>query len=297
MKKRLKQFITSDIPFARDDAHRMLPAMVACLVGFATLLLATALCLSHVLDTQTRDVAGVLQVEVPSTAASDTVEKTVTVLRSTRGVDRVNVLHEADMEKLLKPWLGSGFSIGDLPVPTLIDVTTRVEKGQSAVNLPNLQQQLELLDKNIRIASQGPWVSQFASALSLLQALVLMVAILLLICVTGMIVLVARTNLKLHFKTVGLLHMFGATDDYILTQFQWNSAWLAARGAMAGVGFAALMFLAAVLFSHRVDSPVIPQISFSAMHLITFIMLPVLTALVALVATRLTVQSMLRHMH
>jgi len=297
MKKRIRQLITSDIPFARDDAHRMLPAMIACLMGFAALLMAAGLCLNHALDSQSRDISGVLQVEVPDGASPSTIEKTVAVLRRTSGVEDVVVLRDADMETLLKPWLGESFSIDTLPVPTLLDVKTKSDADGSMVNMPALQTELSRIDPTIRIESQGPWVSQFSAALSLLQALVLLVAILLLICVTGMIVLVARTNLKLHFKTVGLLHMFGATDDYILTQFQWNSAWLAGRGALAGVGFAALLFIAAVIFSHQADSPVIPQLGFSAMHIATFLLLPLLTALVALVATRLTVQSMLHHMH
>ena len=297
MKQRLRQLITPDIPFERDDAHRMLPAMIACLVGFAALLLAAALCLNHALSSQSRDISGVLQVQIPNGASNDTIDKAAALIRQTAGVKNVAVLHDEQMHDLLKPWLGNDISLADLPVPTLLDVQTEVKDGTPDIDLPALGKALHNLNPAIRVDAQGPWVGQFASALSLLQALVLLVAILLLICVIGMIVLVAKTNLKLHFKTVGLLHMFGATDDYILTQFQWSSAWLAARGALAGVAFAALLFVVAVIFTHEVDSPVIPHLAFSAMHLATFLLLPVLTALVSLVATRLTVQSMLHHMH
>lgn len=297
MPKRIRQLITSDIPFARDDAHRMLPAMIACLMGFAALLLAAGLCLNHALDRQSRDISGLVQVEVPHGSSAGVVDKTAELLRRTSGVEQVRVLRSSDMETLLKPWLGDGFRVSSLPVPTLIDVTAKTGADGLALDLAALKQQLHSIDRDIRIEAQGPWVKQFSAALGLLQALVMIVAILLLICVIGMVVLVARTNLKLHFKTVGLLHMFGATDDYILGQFQWNSAWLAARGALAGVGFAALLFIGAVVFSTQAESPVIPQLDFSLMHGVTFVLLPVFTALVALVATRLTVQSMLHHMH
>lgn len=297
MNKRLRQLITADIPFARDDAHRMLPAMIACLIGFAALLLAAGLSLNHALENQSRDIAGVLQVEVPNGASAETMEKVTAILRRTAGVEEVVVVGERDMEALLKPWLGDGFSIDTLPVPTLLDVKTKVIDGKPAVELADLGAALHAVNPNIRIESQSPWIGQFSAALSLLQALVILVAILLVICVIGMVVLVARTNLKLHFKTVGLLHMFGATDDYILTQFQWNSASLAGRGALAGVTGAALLFIGAVLFTAHANSPVIPHIGLTAMHIATFLLLPLLTALVALVATRLTVQSMLHHMH
>jgi cell division protein FtsX len=112
-----------------------------------------------------------------------------------------------------------------------------------------------------------------------------------------MIMLVARTNLRLHFKTVSLLHMFGATDDYILRQFQWNNAWLGgARGVRwcvcGGHGVAV-----AVILSVRWESPVIPEISVSALHGLLFILLPIFTAAIALVATRHTVRTMLENMH
>jgi cell division transport system permease protein len=297
MSKRLKQFLTTDIPFARDDANRLLPAMVACMIGFAALLLASGVSLAHAIGAQSRDVAGVVQVEVPEGVSATVIEQTTQLLRRTAGVEEVTVLRDAEVEKLLKPWLGERFSISDLPVPTIIDVQTDTDNGKTRVDTAALEAQLQKLHPGIRVESQGPWVADFAAALGWLQLLVLLVAVLLISCVVGMIVLVARTHLKLHFKAVGLLHMFGATDDYILTQFQWNSAWLAARGALTGVAFAAIIYLAAVIFSGRAESPVIPEIHFSLTHLSVFLFLPLLTALVSLVATRLTVQSMLQNMH
>ncbi|OYW13745.1 MAG: hypothetical protein B7X02_01475 [Rhodospirillales bacterium 12-54-5] len=289
--------MTSDIPFARDDAQRMLPAMIACLVGFAALLLATGLSLSNTLDAQTRDVAGVFQIEVPSETPAGTNDKVITLLRTVSGVEDVKMLDQGEMETLLKPWLGSDFALGNLPVPTLIEIKTSMTAKGSAVDMPSLRKSLEGIDKSIHIADRSPWVEQLATALHLLQALVMLVALLLLICVIGMVVLVARTNLKLHFKTVGLLHMFGATDDYILRQFQWNGAGLAARGAFAGVGAAAVVFGMAVILSVEMHSPVIPAIHFTIGHFLAFLMLPLFTAAVALVATRVTVRAMLHHLH
>jgi hypothetical protein len=63
------------------------------------------------------------------------------------------------------------------------------------------------------------------------------------------------------------------------------------------VVFAASLFIAAVILSSRWDSPVIPHISMSVMHGVMFVLLPIFTAMIALVATRLTVQSMLENMH
>jgi cell division transport system permease protein len=296
---RFREMISSDIPFARDDAHKLLPAMIACLTGFAALLLAVAMCLTSELASQSHDVIGSLQVEVPRAKASDTayMENVTGTLKKTAGVESINVLTQNQMEGLLKPWLGDDFTLADLPVPELLDVKTEVKDNKTAVNLPALRSALSAIDANIRVEDRGPWVGHMVKAVSLLQGLVLLVAILLILCVLGMIILVSRTNLRLHFKTVSLLHMFGATDEYILRQFQWNNAWLAARGAFGGVLGAVVVFITAVIISAKWNSPVIPHISIGVGHVAMFVILPIFTAMIALVATRLTVQSMLENMH
>ncbi len=296
---RFSRLIASDIPFSRDDAYRLLPAMIACLTGFAALLLAVAMCLSNALSDQSRDVIGGIQVELPRAKASNVsfIETVTGELKRTSGVEEVTVIGLAQMETLLKPWLGEDFAIGDLPVPVLLDVRTTVKNQKTTVNIPSLRSALAKIDTNIRVEDRGPWIGHMVQAMALLQGLVLLVAALLVLCVIGMIILVARTNLRLHFKTVSLLHMFGATDEYILRQFQWNNAWLAARGAFSGVLFAAAVFAAAVFISVSWQSPVIPEITITPMHGVMFALLPIATATIALVATRLTVQSMLEHMH
>ena len=296
---RFREMISSDIPFARDDAHKLLPAMIACLTGFAALLLAVAMCLTSELNSQSHDVIGSLQVEVPRVKAGDTgyMENVTNTLKKTAGVESIDVLSQNQMEALLRPWLGEDFTLADLPVPELLDVKTEVKNNATTVNVPMLRSALAAIDPNIKVEDRGPWVGHMVKAVSLLQGLVLLVAILLILCVLGMIVLVSRTNLRLHFKTVSLLHMFGATDEYILRQFQWNNAWLAARGAFGGVVGALVVFLTAVIISAKWDSPVIPHISLGLGHALMFIILPLFTAMIALVATRLTVQSMLKNMH
>lgn len=296
---RFRRLISSDIPFARDDANRLLPVMIACLVGFAALLLAVAMCLTNALSDQSREVVGGIQVEVPRAKAADAafMENVTSTLKRSEGVEDVTVIGQAQMEKLLKPWLGEDFALADLPVPVILDVKTAVKDGKTAVNLKTLREQLAKIDTGIRAEDRGPWINHMVKGMTLLQGMVLLVAVLLILCVLGMIILVARTNLRLHFKTVSLLHMFGATDEYILRQFQWNNAWLAARGAFIGVMFAAASFISAVIITVRWQSPVIPEIAISTMHVVMFIVLPIFTALIALVATRLTVQSMLENMH
>lgn len=296
---RLRQLMATDIPFARDDAHRLLPAMIACLVGFAALLLASALSINNTLADQSREVIGRLQVEVPRSRADNKgmMENVMALLERTPGVEEVALLTDSQMQAMLKPWLGDDIALDELDVPLMVDVKTAVRKRASTVDFEALARALRVIDKDIRLSDRGPWVNNVAQATALLQGLVIFIALLLLACVIGMIVLVAKTNLRLHFKTVSLLHMFGATDDYILRQFQKNSVSLAGRGAFIGTLCAMVVFVTVVILSLRWHSPVVPEIDLQFSHVLVFLALPLLTAAIAFAATRLTVKSMLEHMH
>ncbi|MFN8972376.1 MAG: cell division protein FtsX [Alphaproteobacteria bacterium] len=292
---RLKR--SADIPFARDDAHRLLPWMIACLVGLSALLLLLAFSLSGRMQQQARDVFGTVQVELPSGTPASKREEVMAAIRSTPGAVDVAWLTPAQMEVLLRPWLGDHLTLKGLSLPVLIDVKTEVKGNRSAIDIPQLKNKLAPILKNVRIEDRGPWLTHMAEALRYVQGLVLLIAASLLACVVALVVLVARASLKLHFKTVHLLHMFGATDEYILRQFQQNSARLAVRGALYGVGFALIISAAAVMISQQWQSPILPAITVLPVHLVTLLLLPVFTALIALLATRLTVQSMLAQMH
>jgi cell division transport system permease protein len=297
--KMLRQLLATDIPFARDDAHRLLPVMVACLIAFAALLFSVAISISHTLDGQSRAAVGSLQVEVPRSKAADAtlMGSIMTEIKRTSGVREAKIITTEEMNTLLKPWLGEDIALEELSVPVMIDVITEVDAGKTTVDVDGLRRALRKFDSNIRVDDRGPWAVQVTQATSLVQALMIFIALLLVTCVIAMIVLLAKTSLRLHFKTVSLLHMFGATDEYILRQFQYNSAWLAARGGAAGALAAALIFTVMAMLSVQWHSPLVPEISLSIGHGVMLVILPIFTALVALVATRLTVQSMLEHMH
>lgn len=286
----------SDIPFARDDAHRMLPLMVACLVGFSALLLMVAFSLSNNIQTQARDVYGTLQIELSSDTNAATLDKVIAILKRTQGVQDVVVLGKKQLEGLLKPWLGENLALDDLALPVMLDVKTDVANNITTVDVLALNAVLEKISKGALVEDRGPWLDHMAQALKYVQGVVLFIASALMLCMIAMIVLVSRTSLKLHFKTVSLLHMFGATDQYILRQFQLNSAWLAARGALMGIVATLLIMGFAVIATQQWESPILPTLTVTASHIIGLIALPIFTALIAWIATRLTVQSMLTQM-
>lgn len=287
-----------DIPFARDDANRFLPAIVAVMVAITALLLAVGISFAGALSMQQRDVAGSLQVQVTVTDKNraDTEKRMIEILRATPGVKDMVILSREEVGRLLKPWLGDTASLDAISLPMLIDV--KIDTGaRQPFDASRLIAAMKAKDIEGRVATPQSWVSSLARALGLAQATLVLLAACLMASLVGLAVLVARTALRLHFKVVNLLHLFGATDEYILRQFQFHNGILIGRGAAVGALVAAGILLAAHIATNRMENPVLPVIHFSWAHGVLFVALPLFIALVSLVATRFTVQSMLHRMH
>lgn len=288
----------TDIPFARDDANRFLPAIVAVMVAITALLLAVGISFAGALSNQQRDVAGSLQIQITTTdkARAETGQKMAALLRTMPGVKDMAVLSREEVARLLKPWLGDTASLEGVSLPMLMDVKIEAN-AQAPFDAAALVKAMK--DKGIegRVATPQSWVNDLAKALGLAQATLLLLALCLMASLVGLAVLVARTSLRLHFKVVNLLHLFGATDEYILRQFQLHNGWLIGRGAAIGAMVAAAVLLLAHIATGQMKNPVLPVIHFSLAHVLLFIVIPLFIALVSLVATRFTVQSMLHKMH
>lgn len=290
------KFLKTDIPFARDDAQRFLPAIVSAMVAITALLLATGISFSSALETQQRDVAGNVQVQisVPAKEREKATADATAIIKAAQGVDDVVVLKETQVADLLKPWLGDEVAGVDLPV--LIELKTRDVNGKP-FDTAALTKSLKEKIKHVRVETPRQWLEQLSRVLALAQAALLLLALALVASLVALAVLIARTALRLHFKTVNLLHLFGATDDYILRQFQFHTAWMVGRGAAIGSLLAAMLLLGAHGMTANMASPVLPEIAFGAGHVVLFILLPVFIALIAFIATRMTVQTMLQRMH
>lgn len=269
-----------------------MPVMVACLMAFVCLLLSFSISLSvQVGDAASSNDASV-QIEVPIRTASDssTMKRIVTALKEHPSVTHVSVIDHEAMRSLLKPWLGSDIMLGALDIPVLIDVTTRT-------NTDAVLSELQAISADISVRSKSPWQRDIAHASRLIHLCLLGFSVMLIACLMGMVMLLSRTGLKLHFKTVSLLHLFGATDDYILRQFQRNIMAMVARGAALGAVLAAVTFWLIQQGLQVTQSPLIPSLAVMPAHWMLWLLMPLFVSALAVLTSRFTVQHMLTTMH
>lgn len=285
-------FSAPDIPFARDDANRALPWIVAFMVCLTGLMLAASLSLGTVLHQMNGNYLNSFTIQIPRDDAEKLNTADVIALISDNDwAAEVREIEQEEMQSLIEPWLGSVEAVDALPLPLLIEVKM---KEDAQVDIDALERRIRKLASGAEIDDYKQWMTTFSRFSTGVQMAVSALALMIILTTLGIVVLAAKTALRLHQQTVEVLYNIGAHDSYIAAQFQQNAMRLVFRGAALGSVAAALLFWSAQPMTEAFDSPLIPVFAFTPAHAILFILLPVLTALAALFSTRYAVLGMLQ---
>ena len=119
--------VRSDLPLRRDIANRFVVWLVMVLVFMSALAVTVNSYVDVLLDDWNRSVTGTLTVQIPVSDAGDkaaqaSAAKVLDVLKRHPAVAKANLVPRAKLTELLKPWLGEGDAVSDLPLPALVDV-------------------------------------------------------------------------------------------------------------------------------------------------------------------------------
>lgn len=202
-------------------------------------------------------------------------------------VTDVHRLGDAEMQQLLRPWLGDAGLSRDLPLPAMIDF--RIAGGG--------RDQLDRIAANIRAAAPharvddhsgfiGPLVDLIGSLGLLAGAIVVMMAG----ATAAAVVLAARSALNTHRRTIDVMHMMGATDVQVARLFQRRIALDAAFGALVGLVVAIGVILSLGRHIAQIGSGLVGSIQLPWTGWLLMLALPLLAGLLALLVARITVQ-------
>ena len=257
-----------DFPFSKDASVRFLPWIIGALCFLCAVLLFAAVSMQSQLSSSRQHMARLLTVHIPANLdvpQGMLIDHVQDTLKQDKRVASVRQVADADLRKLVSPWLGQSLAQNNaLPLPVLIEVEMKADSE----NIDGLMQSLQQIHRNIRVQSYGQWLEDYLGTLRLMQATAFGLALLMLGVIAVVITFAARMSLMLHQPAINLLHSFGATADYIARQFQWHAAQLAIRGALPGIMLAILLFviLGYVLHGPEGES-LLPDLRFSAWHL------------------------------
>jgi cell division transport system permease protein len=283
-----------DIPFSKDDVNRFLPWFIALMVFLAGLFLAVGITVTTVIQHKEYNISDWVTVQLPAVNVRDKLTQEATaLLQSHPDVAQVRRLKDEQISEMLSPWFGAVEDVMNLPYPRLLEVELRQRDEES---LEALKVKLADLHPEISLDDHQLWIDHYLSFLRLLSWAAYLLAALIVSATCLMIIFTSKTALKLHYDAVWLLHSVGAVDAYIASQFQFNAFLLGMRGALIGTTLAASCFFTLGIFTSHLDASLLPSLPITEWHLLLWLLLPILTGVIAMVATRHTVLSMLHRM-
>lgn len=282
----------SDIPLARDPSTKLVPWIVGFMVFLASLAAIGGLRLTGVADQWRDGLSGTITIQVPPLADDSEAETdararaALETVRGTRGLGGVALLSEERMAGLLEPWLGRALDPTALPLPRLISAEVA---DADALDLAGLRRRLEAAVPGASVDDHQLWRERMVDLMRLLQLLAWTVVGLVAACAAIMVVFATRGGLAMHRNVVEVLHLIGARDTYIARQFQRQAlraaAWGGCLGALAGASVVVmLLYLADALQTGGTLPALLRDEEWLALVLI-----PVFTAILAVLTARLTV--------
>lgn len=289
----------ADIAFSSDDSHRFLPWLIGMMVLLAALLLCFVVTINGWVIDKNSNYSNNITVNIPTLdgekkQSDEVVGKIIGALQKYDGIEKVARVEQADLQKMLVPWLGENMAnTSEIPLPVVLDVTL---KDGVTVDAQKLQTTLSQIAEGTEVDTHEAWVAAFVKFSAAIRAVMMLFAVLIIVVIALMIAFTSRASLHLHGKAVRLLHSIGAEDGYIARQFQQEACAITLRGAAAGCAIAAVGFFAMDYYMQSLGNSSIPSLAISALHFELLAAVAVICGLVAWLTARVAVMNQLKRM-
>lgn len=278
----------TDLPLDRDASGRFLPWLVAVMVYLAALALICAIGANKVVTRWDQGLAGRMTVQVPTSEpeGDDRADEVLAALKAVPGVRSAETLGGEEIARLLEPWLGTGAAYQDLPMPTLIAV--RIDRA-APPDMAQLRRRLTQIAPGTVLDDHQSWLGKLLDLARSVQLVAALVVGLVGASAVTMVIFATRMGLSVHGRVIELLHLVGAQDSYVASQFQAHALRLALRGGVLGLLMAVLTVLLVANLLGQGDVVALPDLSLLPIEWSLLPLLPLVVALIAMVTARLTV--------
>lgn len=223
-------------------AGRALVAVVAIMTFLASITSGAVLLVSASASEWQSEVASEITVQVKPLPGRDLERDTQSVADAVRGqpgIIDVQPYTKEQSAQLLEPWLGTGLSLDDLPVPRMI--VARVSPG-AALDIADLRNRVAQVAPNASVDDHRAWVERMRSMTSATVLAGLGILALVIIATIISVSFATRGAMAANRPIVEVLHFVGAGDRYIANRFFRHFLRLGLEGGIIGGGAAMLMF-------------------------------------------------------
>lgn len=288
-------------PFGRFRRKTLLPeagaggapltAVIAVMSFLAVLALASALIINRSASAWTASLRSEMTIQVKGASAAEIAagaSAAMRVLDETEGVAAARLRTQEEAEALLEPWLGRGNAGAFLTVPALIEIQA---EPALLVDPEPLRARLAEAAPGASLNDHGAWHDRLDAAARSGQAVAVIVLLLILGAACAISVFAARAGLAANDEIVSILHLVGATDEFIAAEVQRRFFVLGLRGATIGLALAILVLVAAALAVRAGvgADEFLPRFSLNWTLALWLLLVPIATCFVTAATARLTV--------
>ena len=221
---------------------RALVAVVAIMTFLASITTGTVLLVSASAAEWQSEVASEITIQVRPSAGRD-LERDVTAaaeaMRTQPGIVQVKPFSKDESARLLEPWLGSGLSIDQLPVPRV--VVARVQPG-STLDLAGLRKAVTQVAPSASVDDHRAWIERMRSMTGATVFAGIGILVLVIAATIISVSFATRGAMAANRPIVEVLHFVGAGDRYIANHFLRHFLRLGLEGGVIGGGAAMLGF-------------------------------------------------------
>jgi cell division transport system permease protein len=223
--------------------------------------------------------------ETPDAAAARAAE----ALAGVPGVAEARALEKEKAYELIKPWLGDVTDLEDLPVPRLVAVSLDRKTPATAAGLDRA---LKAQGLDAVVDDHQVWIKDIRRAAGVVRASGAAIFLLIALAAAAVVAFATRAGLAARRDVVEVLHLTGAEDGQIANLFEMRFARIAAlSGAIGAVAAALVGGLLRIIGGGGGITPALPV---AWVDLLAVLPCPVLAAIVAAVAARVTARRLIQ---
>jgi cell division transport system permease protein len=223
-------------------AGRALVAVVAIMTFLASITTGAVLLVSASAAEWQSDVASEITIQVRPATGRDLDRDSAAVveaMRSQPGIVEVRPFTKEQSSKLLEPWLGSGLSFDDLPIPRVI--VARVQPG-TTLDLASLRSRVTQVAPSTSVDDHRAWIERMRTMTGATVFAGIGILALVIVATIISVSFATRGAMAANRPIVEVLHFVGAGDRYIANRFQRHFLRLGLEGGLIGGGVAMLGF-------------------------------------------------------
>ena len=272
-----------------------MPWVIAIMMFLTVLAAAAGLALGSAARALSADLVGRLTIQLPE--ANPVLRETgkqaiISELGRLGVIEKIEPVSEEELGALLDPWLGAEARDADLPIPALIDVELR---RATPADIADVRKAVKAVVPAARVDEHARWLAPLANLLESLKWLSAMLVLMMTAATATTVVLAARGALNTHRSVIEVMHLPGSTDGQVAGLFQRRIALDALFGGLAGLGGALAVMALVGSRMNAIGSDLLGSTRLGWLEWTIILALPLLGALLATVAARLTILFALRN--